>query len=64
LKLGQIFDMDITVKADQYNVHAIIDQLLDDVMAGRIVLDDITHRLSLEEVTRRYQIFDKSWKDV
>lgn len=59
-RLGQIFDKGITVKAGQCNVHPIIDELLDHVQTGRVVLDDIiTHRLSLEDVSRGYEIFDK-----
>ncbi len=59
-KLGQIFDKGITIKAGQCNVHTIIDQLLDHVQSGRVVLDDIiTHRLSLEDVAKGYEIFDK-----
>lgn len=59
-KLGQIFDKGITIKAGQCNVHAIIDQLMDHVQSGRVKLDDIiTHRLSLEDVSKGYEIFDK-----
>ncbi|WP_027379350.1 zinc-dependent alcohol dehydrogenase [Chryseobacterium daeguense] len=59
-KLGQIFDKGITIKAGQCNVHTIIDQLLDHVQSGRVTLDDIiTHRLSLEDVSKGYEIFDK-----
>jgi len=59
-KFGQIFDKGITIKAGQCNVHAIIDDLLDHVQSGRVQLDDIiTHRLSLEDVSKGYEIFDK-----
>lgn len=59
-RLGQIFDKGITIKAGQCNVHPIIDQLLEYVQSGQVVLDDIiTHRLSLEEVAKGYEIFDK-----
>lgn len=59
-KLGQIFDKGITIKAGQCNVHPIIDELMDHVQSGRVVLDDIiTHRLSLDEVSKGYEIFDK-----
>ncbi|WP_027385466.1 zinc-dependent alcohol dehydrogenase [Chryseobacterium gregarium] len=59
-RLGQIFDKGITIKAGQCNVHTIIDQLMDHVQSGRVTLDDIiTHRLSLEDVSKGYQIFDK-----
>ncbi len=59
-KLGQIFDKGITIKAGQCNVHTIIDELMDHVQSGRVTLDDIiTHRLSLEDVSKGYEIFDK-----
>jgi threonine dehydrogenase-like Zn-dependent dehydrogenase len=59
-KLGQIFDKGITIKAGQCNVHPIIDTLMDHVQSGRVKLDDIiTHRLSLEDVSTGYEIFDK-----
>lgn len=59
-KLGQIFDKGITIKAGQCNVHPIIDELMDHVQSGRVTLDDIiTHRLSLEDVSKGYEIFDK-----
>ncbi|WP_294279374.1 zinc-dependent alcohol dehydrogenase [uncultured Chryseobacterium sp.] len=59
-KLGQIFDKGITIKAGQCNVHPIIDELMDHVQSGRVVLNDIiTHRLSLDEVSKGYEIFDK-----
>jgi threonine dehydrogenase-like Zn-dependent dehydrogenase len=59
-KLGQIFDKGITIKAGQCNVHTIIDELMDHVQSGRVKLDDIiTHRLSLEDVSKGYEIFDK-----
>ncbi|AKK74555.1 dehydrogenase [Chryseobacterium gallinarum] len=63
-KLGQIFDKGITIKAGQCNVHTIIDKLLDYVQSGQVVLDDIiTHRLSLEDVAKGYDIFDKKLDD-
>lgn len=59
-RLGQIFDKGITIKAGQCNVHAIIDRLLDYVRKEQVVLDDIiTHRLSIEDVSVGYDIFDK-----
>jgi threonine dehydrogenase-like Zn-dependent dehydrogenase len=59
-KLGQIFDKGITIKSGQCNVHPIIDMLMDHVQSGRVQLDDIiTHRLSLEDVSAGYEIFDK-----
>jgi len=59
-RLGQIFDKGITLKAGQAPVHPIIDQLMKYVENGDVVLDDIiTHRLSLDEVAKGYEIFDK-----
>lgn len=59
-RLGQIFDKGIIIRAGQCNVHPIIDQLLDFVQSGQVVLNDIiTHRLSLKEVAKGYEIFDK-----
>ena len=55
----QIFD-GITLKAGQSPVHAIIDKLLKYVETGEVKLDDIiTHRLSLDEVAKGYEIFQK-----
>ncbi|TXF79019.1 zinc-dependent alcohol dehydrogenase [Chryseobacterium sp.] len=59
-KLGQIFDKGLTIKAGQAPVHAIIDKLMNHVVAGEVVLDDmITHKLSLDEVSKGYEMFDK-----
>ncbi|MDQ0593871.1 threonine dehydrogenase-like Zn-dependent dehydrogenase [Chryseobacterium ginsenosidimutans] len=59
-KLGQIFDKGITIKAGQAHVHVIIDKLLKYVENGQVKLDDIiTHRLSLDEVAKGYEIFYK-----
>ncbi|MBW8362682.1 MAG: alcohol dehydrogenase catalytic domain-containing protein [Kaistella sp.] len=59
-KLGQIFDKGLTIKAGQAPVHAIIDKLMNHVVAGEVILDDlITHKLSLDEVSKGYEMFDK-----
>lgn len=59
-KLGQIFDKGITLKAGQCPVHPIIDRLLNYVETGQVRLDDIiTHKLSLTEVSKGYEIFHK-----
>ncbi len=58
--LGQIFDKGLIIKAGQSPVHAIIDKLMNYVETGRVTLDDvITHRLSLDEVSKGYEIFDE-----
>lgn len=57
-KLGQIFDKAITLKGGQCPVHAIIDKLMKHVENGEVRLDDIiTHRLSLDEVAKGYELF-------
>lgn len=59
-RLGQIFDKGLTIKAGQAPVHAVIDKLLGYVAEGKVVLDDvITHRMSLTDVAKGYEIFDK-----
>ncbi|WP_312079101.1 zinc-dependent alcohol dehydrogenase [Chryseobacterium sp.] len=59
-KLGQIFDKGILLRAGQAPVHAIIDKLMKHVENGEVRLDDIiTHRLSLKDVAKGYEIFDK-----
>jgi len=59
-RLGQIFDKGIILRAGQSPVHAIIDKLLKYVETGQVRLDDIiTHRLSLNDVAKGYEIFDK-----
>jgi threonine dehydrogenase-like Zn-dependent dehydrogenase len=59
-KLGQIFDKGLRIQAGQSPVHAVIDELLDYVKQGKVVLDDIiTHKLSIDDVAKGYEIFDK-----
>ena len=59
-RVGQMFDKGITLKAGQSPVHTIIDKLMRYVETGQVKLDDIiTHRLSLDEVSKGYEIFDK-----
>lgn len=59
-RLGQIFDKGIILRAGQAPVHAIIDKLMKHVENGEVKLDDIiTHRLSLNDVAKGYEIFDK-----
>ncbi|AZB11658.1 glutathione-dependent formaldehyde dehydrogenase [Chryseobacterium sp. G0162] len=59
-RVGQLFDKGITLKAGQSPVHAIIDKLMKYVETGQVKLDDIiTHRLSLDEVAKEYELFDK-----
>ncbi|MBW8523708.1 glutathione-dependent formaldehyde dehydrogenase [Chryseobacterium chendengshani] len=59
-RVGQMFDKGITLKAGQAPVHVIVDKLMKYVETGQVKLDDIiTHRLSLDEVSKGYEIFDK-----
>lgn len=59
-RAGQIFDKGITLKAGQSPVNAIVDKLLNYVETGQVKLDDIiTHRLSLSDVAKGYEIFHK-----
>lgn len=58
--LGQIFDKGLTMKFGQALVHPYIDELIQWVEEGKIVLDDIiTHRLPLSEAPMAYEIFNK-----
>jgi threonine dehydrogenase-like Zn-dependent dehydrogenase len=58
--LGQMLDKGLTVRTGQAPVHTRIDQLLEIVAKGDIVLDDIiTHHLPLAEAPRAYDIFNK-----
>ena len=57
--IGQIFDKGISLHSGQATVQACIDELITWLEEGRIVLDDIiTHRLSLEEAPKGYEIFN------
>lgn len=59
-RVGQLFDKGITLKAGQSPVHTIIDKLMKYVETGQVKLNDIiTHRLSLNDVAKGYEIFDK-----
>jgi threonine dehydrogenase-like Zn-dependent dehydrogenase len=58
--VGQFFDKGITLKGGQAPAHKHIDQLLQYVQEGKVVLDDIiTHRLPLSEISHAYSIFKK-----
>jgi S-(hydroxymethyl)glutathione dehydrogenase/alcohol dehydrogenase len=57
--IGQIFDKGISLFSGQARVQSCIDELIAWLDEGRIVLDDIiTHRLSLEEAPKGYEIFN------
>lgn len=58
--VGQFFDKGLTLKGGQAPAQKYIDILLQEVMAGRVQLNDIiTHRLPLSEIAHGYEIFEK-----
>jgi len=58
--LGQLFDKGVRLAMGQAPVHAVIDELLDHVKAGRLRADDvITHRIPLDRVSDAYEIFNE-----
>jgi S-(hydroxymethyl)glutathione dehydrogenase / alcohol dehydrogenase len=57
--LGQWIDKGVMIRAGQAPVHNYIDQLMDLVATGRIVLGDIiTHSINLADVTEGYRVFN------
>jgi alcohol dehydrogenase len=57
---GQMFEKGITWRGGQVPVHAYIDELLRQVISGKVVLDDIiTHRMPLVDAAKAYDIFCK-----
>lgn len=57
---GQFFDKGIQLKGGQAPAHKYIDQLLSYVADGKVTLDDIiTHRLSIDDVAKGYELFQK-----
>jgi len=62
--LGRMFDKGVTIKQGQSQVHKNIDHLLDLVVQGKVVLDDIvSHVLPLTEISRGYDIFKNKEDD-
>jgi len=62
--IGQFFDKGITLKGGQAPAHKHIDKLLEYVVEGKVVLDDIiTHRLPLSQVAHGYEIFKNKKED-
>lgn len=58
--IGQIFDKGLRLSTGQAPVHNYIDELIETIERGRVVLDDIiTHRMPLSEVSHAYEIFKK-----
>ena len=62
--LAQVFDKGIQLRFGQAPVHNCIDQLLELVSSGKVVLDDIiTHTLPLSQAPDAYQIFNDKKDD-
>lgn len=62
--LGRIFDKGLQVRYGQSQVHKNIDYLLDLVVQGKVVLDDIiSHVLPLADISRGYDIFKNKEDD-
>jgi threonine dehydrogenase-like Zn-dependent dehydrogenase len=58
--LGQFFDKALTMRSGQANVHDVVDEIMEHVVAGRLKADDIiTHTLPLEEAPHAYDIFNR-----
>lgn len=58
--IGQFFDKGITIKGGQAPAQVHIDKLLQYVVSGEVILNDIiTHRLPLSEIAHGYDIFKK-----
>jgi threonine dehydrogenase-like Zn-dependent dehydrogenase len=56
--IGQLFDKGIRLAMGQAPVHAVIDELLDDVRAGELRADDvISHQRPLSDVVEAYEMF-------
>jgi threonine dehydrogenase-like Zn-dependent dehydrogenase len=62
--VGQFFDKGLIIKGGQAPAHYYIDQCLKYVEEGKVKLNDIiTHRLSLSDVSKGYEIFQKKEDD-
>ncbi|QKZ11309.1 zinc-dependent alcohol dehydrogenase [Spirosoma sp. KUDC1026] len=62
--VGRMFDKGVTVRFGQSQVHKNIDHLLDLVVQGKVVLDDIiSHTLPLSEAARAYDMFKNKEDD-
>lgn len=62
--VGQFFDKGLTLKGGQAPAQKYIDILLQEVIAGRVRLDDIiSHRLPLSQIAHGYDIFKKKEED-
>lgn len=62
--IGRAFDKGVTMRMGQSFVHKNIDYLLDLVVQGKVVLDDIvSHVLPLTDISRGYDIFKNKEDD-
>lgn len=62
--VGQFFDKGLTLKGGQAPAQKYIDILLEEVVNGKVVLDDIiTHRLPLSKIAHGYDIFKNKEED-
>ncbi|MGN7719793.1 zinc-dependent alcohol dehydrogenase [Chitinophaga sp. 22620] len=62
--LHRLFDKGITIRQGQAPVHKYIDQLIELVAGGKVVLDDIiSHTLPLSAAAHAYDIFHKKEDD-
>lgn len=58
--LGQLMDKGLRMKASQAPVHIYIDELMEHVRTGRLVLNDIiTHVMPLEDAPTGYEVFNR-----
>jgi len=61
---GDAFDKGLTFKMGQTHVHPLLPELLEAIGEGRLRPDEIiTHRLTLEEAARGYDIFNRKLED-
>lgn len=62
--LGQWLDKGLRVQSGQATVHNFIDELMDLIVSGKLVANDIiTHRLPLAEAPHAYSVFNKKEED-
>lgn len=62
--LGDAFDKGLTFKMGQTHVHRFLPELLESIEEGRLhPADIITHRMSLEDAVKGYEIFNKKEED-
>ena len=62
--LGQWLDKGLRVQSGQATVHNYIDALMDMIVRGELVADDIiTHKLPLAQAAHAYSIFNKKEED-